>query len=74
MFTIRVYIDNGVVYEYDVKTAAQAREHASAIAHGGYRHNNGKGDFVEYPARRIAKVRVTGGRVPTMYPDRVSGT
>jgi hypothetical protein len=72
--TIRVYIDNGVVYEYDVDSPTAAREHADAIVRTGYRHNRGTpAGMIVYPPHRIAKVRVLGV-VPTKYPDRVSGT
>lgn len=78
--TIRVYLDDGVTYEYDVTgknsdhAAARAREHASAIARDGYRHNDGEGEFVHFPAHRVEKVKVVGGPVPTEYLDRVKGT
>jgi hypothetical protein len=72
--TIRVYIDNGVVYEYDVTGSVSAREHADAIVRTGYRHNRGTlAGMTVYPPHRIAKVRILG-RIPTKYPDRVSGT
>jgi hypothetical protein len=71
--TIRVYIDNGIVYEYDVDSPSAAREHADAIVRGGYRHNRGTvRGMVVYPPHRIHKVRILG-RIPTKYPDRVSG-
>lgn len=70
---VQVYLDNGVVYEYDVVGAHKAREHASAIVLGGYRHNDGKGEFEHYGPHRILKVKVKG-IIPTKYPDRVSGT
>lgn len=72
--TVRVYLDNGVCFEYDVIGPHKAREHASAIVFGGYRHNNGTGEFEHYPPHRILKVKVVGGSVPTLYPDRISGT
>ena len=70
---VQVYIDGGVVFSYDVIGAHKAREHASAIILGGYRHNDGKGEFEHYPPHRILKVKVEG-IIPTKYPDRVSGT
>jgi len=72
-FTVQVYIDNGVVYEYDVASAHKVREHADAIVKTGYRHNDGKGEFEHYPPHRISKVKCNGV-IPTRYPDRVSGT
>jgi hypothetical protein len=71
--TIRVYIDNGQVWEYEVKDQMAARDHVDAIIKTGYRHNDGKGDFIAYPAHRISKVRILG-IVDTLYPDTPSGT
>ena len=74
LFTIDVYIDNGVVFSYGgIRTPAKAREHASAIVKGGYRHNDGRGEFEHYPPHRIDKVKIIGV-VPTKYPDAASGT
>jgi len=72
--TVRVYVDNGVVYEYDVTSPEKGREHAAAIIATGYRHNDGKGEFEHYPPHRIDKVKIVGGPVPTLYPDRQTGT
>jgi len=74
MLKLLIYIDNGLVYSYEVTDQAKAREHAAAIIKTGYRHNDGKGDFVHYPPHRIDKVKVTGGAIETMYPDNVCGT
>lgn len=73
-FKISVYLDDGRVFSYCVPTADKAREHSAAIVAGGYRHNSGKGLFEHYPAHRILKVKVTGGVIPTNYPDEVEGT
>jgi len=72
-FTIKVYLDNGVVYEYQVESAHKVREHADAIVKGGYRHNDGHGEFEHYPPHRILKVKCQQA-IPTNYPDTVSGT
>jgi hypothetical protein len=72
-YTIKVYVDNGVVFEYDVKTPEKVREHADAIVKTGYRHNNNLDTFEHYPPHRILKVKCDG-LIPTSYPDRVSGT
>lgn len=71
--TIKVYLDDGRVYEYDVVDADKAREHASAIVTGGYRHNDGE-VFEHYGPHRILKVKVCGGPIPTGYIDKASGT
>lgn len=73
-FTVGVYLDDGRVFEYTVGSPSSAREHASAIVGGGYRHNDGAGLFEHYPAHRILKVKITGGAVPTLYPDNARGT
>lgn len=72
MFTIKVYIDDGRIFEYDVASEASVREHASAIAKDGYRHNDGK-IFEHYPSHRILKIKCEGD-IYTKYPDRSSGT
>ena len=73
MFTIKVYTDDGVVYEYDVESPEKVREHSSAIIRTGYRHNDGEKVFEHIPPHRIDKVKCEG-KIPTKYPDRVSGT
>lgn len=76
-YTIRVYLDNGVCFEYKVESSHKAREHAAAIVATGYRHNDGEGEFEHYPPHRIMKVKIIG-KIPTMYPDEpkcfISGT
>ncbi|MDO8504344.1 MAG: hypothetical protein Q7S36_00625 [Candidatus Liptonbacteria bacterium] len=71
---VQTYLDDGRVFSYEVPNASKAREHAAAIVSGGYRHNDGKGEFEHYPPHRILKVKVGPGIVPTKYPDEVSGT
>ena len=71
---VNVYLDDGRVFSYDVPNPGKAREHAAAIIKGGYRHNDGDGEFEHYPSWRILKVKVDGGIVPTNYPDSVTGT
>lgn len=69
---MRIYLDDGRVFEYEVLGTDKAREHATAIVNGGYRHNDGE-EFEHYPPHRILKVKVVGA-VPTSYIDRVTGT
>lgn len=71
LFPVRVYLDDGRVFKYDVESAEKVREHASAIVAGGYRHNDGIA-FEHYPPHRILKVKSYG--IPTNYPDTVEGT
>lgn len=71
--TVNVYLDDGRVFFYAVAGEAKAREHASAIADRGYRHNDG-GEFEVYPRHRILKVKITGGPVGTSYFDSVRGS
>jgi hypothetical protein len=71
-FTIQVYLDNGVVFEYSVGSAAKAREHSHAIILTGYRHTE-TGILEHYPPHRISKVKVVGD-IDTVYPDNVRGT
>jgi len=72
-YTIRVYIDNGVIFEYDVESPEKVREHADAIVKEGYRHNDGKTIFEHYGPHRIKKVQCKA-LIPTIYPDRMTGT
>lgn len=72
LLTLCVYIDNGVVYEYDLPLH-KVREHSAAIVKDGYRHNNGVDEYEHYGPHRVLKVKVAG-LVPTKYPDRQSGT
>lgn len=78
-FTISVYIDNGVVFYYEVDSQDQAREHSAAIVEHGYRHNPTPihGDeplFEHYGPHRILKVKVTGAPIATKYHDKSRGT
>lgn len=70
--TVKVYVDTGVTYEYDVSTAESAREHAQAIVDTGYRHT-ADGYLTHFPPHRIVKVKCGPG-IETQYPDRVGGT
>lgn len=78
MTKIATYLDDGRVYEYEIKMktpeaeGAKAREHAAAIVAGGYRHNDGE-EFEHYPPHRVLKVKVTPAP-STSYPDTVRGT
>ena len=72
--TINVYLDNGLVFSYDVGTPNSAREHAAAIATTGYRHtDNDAGVMEHYPPHRIVKIKCVGG-MKTSYPDETRGT
>lgn len=62
MNKVSVYLDSGIVFEYDVDSAAKGREHASAIIKTGYRHTLQDSEDLEwFPPHRIDKVKVTGG-------------
>jgi hypothetical protein len=70
---VQTYLDDGRVFEYSVTDEGKAREHASAIVMGGYRHNTGKDYLEHYPPHRILKVKLVGN-ISTKYPDKVRGT
>lgn len=70
---IAIYLDNGVVYEYDVSSHEACREHADAIVKTGYRHTR-DGEMTHFPPHRIIKVKCSGDGISTKYPDRVRGT
>jgi len=71
MKTIKVYLDDGRIFKYNVITESSVREHAAAIIVGGYRHNDGE-VFEHYPPHRILKVKCNN--ISTNYPDEVEGT
>jgi len=70
---IGVYLDCGNVYEYEVETEEQAREHAYLITKNGYRSCCNGEQVVFYPPHRITKVKCTGD-ITTNYPDTLRGT
>lgn len=72
---IRVYMDDGRVFTYQVPNQGKAREHASAIVATGYRHVDKKDPFTmeHYPPHRIVKVKVVGP-IQTNYTDETEGT
>lgn len=75
MITIRVYLDNGLVFMYDVDSPAKAREHADAIIKTGYRScNNERAILEHFPPHRIMKVKCSGEGMKTLYPDKIEGT
>ena len=72
---VAVYLDCGVVHEYDVPDPMKGREHADAIIKTGYRHTpEGSNDLEWYPPHRIEKVKVTGGGESSQYRDRTRAT
>ena len=71
-YKIRVYIDDGRVFVYEVTGESSAREHSDAIARGGYRHWI-KDGLEFYPVWRILKVKVVG-HVSTNYVNSMEGT
>ena len=73
--TVSVFMDSGVVFEYDVSTPMKGREHAHSIITGGYRANvDGTNDLEWFPPHRILKVRVSGGAVGSKYSDKKRAT
>lgn len=70
-YTISVYLDNGIIFEYSVGSPEKVREHIHAIIQTGYRHNDGE-IFEHYPPHRISKVK--SSNIPTNYKDKPKGT
>jgi hypothetical protein len=70
-YSVKVYLDDGRVFTYEVESAEKVREHSFAIISTGYRHNDGN-VFEHYPPHRILKVK--SENIPTNYIDKVSGT
>jgi len=70
-YKIEVYLDDGRIFCYSVESEEKVREHTSAIAKNGYRHNDGK-VFEVYPPHRILKIK--SYNIKTRYPDSTIGT
>ena len=66
---VYVYLDCGIVCEYDVDNPMKGREHAAAIITTGYRSTTGNGDLEWFPPHRILKVKVMGGAESSNYKD-----
>jgi len=71
---IMVYLDSGVVCEYNVVNAIKGREHAAAIIKTGYRSTTDSGDLEWFPPHRIDKVVVSGGAESSKYRDSKRST
>jgi hypothetical protein len=72
---VSIYLDNGVVYVYEVADPIKGREHASAIIKTGYRHTpTDSTDLEWFPPHRIDKVKVTGGGETSAYRDTARAT
>lgn len=74
MNKISVYLDTGVVYEYEVESAIKGREHAYEIISSGYRHTTNSNDLEWFPPHRIKKVKVIGGGESSLYQDTSRST
>jgi len=73
--TVSVYIDAGIVFEYEVDCPMKGREHAAAIIATGYRHTpEGSSDLEWFPPHRIVKVKVSDGGESSGYHDRTRPT
>lgn len=81
---ISVYINTGVVFDYEVGSPASAREHAHAIVMTGYRHTTPT-EMTHFPPHAILKVKcvvvqdsIVDGEpdqlFSTGYADKVHGT
>ncbi len=71
---ISVYLDTGVVCEYEVADAIKGREHAAKIISSGYRSTTENGDLEWFPPHRIDKIKVVGGAESTNYVDAKRAT
>ena len=75
MSKVSVYLDTGVVCEYEVATPDKGREHAAAIIKTGYRSTSKDSkDMTWYPPHRIDKVVVTEAAESTKYHDTKRAT
>ena len=72
---ISVYLDNGVVYEYEVDTPERARDHVYQIITTGCRHTEKDSkDLVWFPPHRLYKVVATNSAESSKYRDTVRAT
>ena len=74
MKKVSVYLDNGLVFEYEVADENKGREHAYAIIATGYRHTDGNGDLEWFPPHRISKIKVESGAESSRYLDKTRAT
>lgn len=74
-YTVAVYLDCGIVHEYEVNCPMKGREHADAIIKTGYRHTPNNTDDLEwFPSHRISKVKVVGAGESSAYRDTTRAT
>ena len=57
---IRIYLDDGTMFEMRVDNETSARQYAGVITTRGYRHFHGDGVVEWYPVHRINKVSIDG--------------
>lgn len=75
MSKVSVYLDSGVVFDYEVSDPMKGREHAAAIIKTGYRHTLKNSEDLEwFPPHRIEKVKVENGGESTGYKDEARAT
>jgi len=77
MTKIKVYIDDGRIFEYEITDENTVREHMGAIMKTGYRHvPKSDSSLLEwYPVHRIFKVKAIGlGNRSFSYQDTTSET
>lgn len=51
-YEIKIYLDNGLTYSYDVRSEGEVKEDVRNIIKSGYKHKNDK----HYPPERILKI------------------
>ena len=75
MSVVSVYLNTGVVYEYQVDSTTKGREHAAAIIATGYRHTSQDSEDLEwFPPHRIEKLTVSGAGEGSRYRDLARAT
>jgi len=63
---IKVYMQDGRIFEYEVSAPQKAREHCHRIINYGWRCDEEK-DLVYYPVHQINKVVICGGAKVAYY-------
>lgn len=73
--TLEVYLNTGIVFEYEVENNRSAREHASKIIKTGFRCTvEGEDDLTWYPPHVIEKVKIKNGAEGTNYKVKYRAT
>ncbi len=75
MSKVSVYLNNGLVFDYDVNDPMKGRDQMEAIIKSGYRSTpKDSDDLTWWPPHKIEKVVVEGAGESTTYKDKARAT